>query len=163
MYKNFLIIAFVVLMIMGCGTVNTTNELSSSVDAENSLSVDKDELLDKLKNIFVQSGYTFSFEDANKNMLEGERVNITLNDNENIQLFIYGSPDKASVDAERISSDGFLYSKTDGNNGITSSIDWIEAPHFYKNSNIIILYLGSNENILSTLSDNFGDQIAGTK
>lgn len=163
MYKKFLILVLVVFMMMGCQTVNTTNKLSSTIDTESSLPEDKRELLDKIKNIFVQSGYIFSFEDAEKNILEGERVNITLNDNENIQLFIYDSPDKASIDAKRISSDGYSYTKADGNNGITSSIDWIEPPHFYKNNNSIVLYLGSDEKILSTLSDNFGEQIVGTK
>lgn len=163
MYKNFLILILVVFMMTGCQTVNTTNELSNTIDDESSLLEDKSELLDKIKNIFVQSGYIFSFEDADKNILEGERVNITLNDNENIQLFIYDSPDKASIDAKRISLDGYSYTKEDKNNGITSSIDWNEAPHFYKNNNSIILYLGSDENILSTLSDNFGEPIAETK
>lgn len=81
---------------------------------------------------------------------------------ENMQVFIYESSVKASEDANRISADGFSYTKTEGEEGISSTIDWVAAPHFYKKNNIIILYLGSDEDILNKLSDNFGVQIAGS-
>lgn len=158
MNKKCMMIIFVVLMLMGCGTTKKANESAPS----KAVVVSKESVLDKMKEIFEQSGNTFSFKEVEKSTLEGERVNITLNDKENMQLFIYESSDKASEDAKRISADGFSYTKTEGDNGITSNVDWIAAPHFYKTSNIIILYLGTDEAILNKLSDNFGEQIAGS-
>lgn len=158
MNKKCMMIIFVVLMLMGCGTTKKANEsVTSKADV-----VSKEYILDQMKEIFEQSGNTFSFKEVDKSILDGERVNITLNDQENMQLFIYESSDKASEDAKRISADGFSYTKIEGDNGITSNVDWIDAPHFYKTNNIILLYLGNDETILNRLSDSFGEQIAGS-
>lgn len=158
MYKKCMIIFMVGLMLMGCSTANKSKE---SVSTENSIVISKDDFLNEMKEMFEQSDNTFSYEDVDKSILEGERVNITLNARENMQVYIYESSDKASEDAKRISLDGFSYTKSEGDDAITTKIDWIDNPHFYKIQNIIILYLGNDETILNMLLDSFGEQIAG--
>lgn len=154
-----MVIFCVVLMLMGCKAANQAEE---SVSLESSIAISKDDFLEEMKEMFEQSDNTFSYEDANKSILEGERVNITLNDSENMQVYIYESSDKAIEDAKRISLDGFSYTKSEGDEGMTTTIDWIDNPHFYKIQNIMILYLGNDETILDILSDSFGEQIAGS-
>lgn len=159
MYKKGMVIFCVVLMLMGC---KAANQVEESVSLESSIAISKDDFLEEMKEMFEQSDNTFSYEDANKSILEGERVNITLNDSENMQVYIYESSDEAIEDAKRISLDGFSYTKSEGDEGMTTTIDWIDNPHFYKIQNIMILYLGNDETILDILSDSFGEQIAGS-
>lgn len=150
MKKNLLVIFFIILLtLIGCGSTNNNNKTENASNSENAL--------DDLKNIFETNGYTFSSENENKNILEGERINITLNDKTNLQIYIYDSVESANLDSECISSDGYSYTKDD----MTTSIEWDDSPHFYKYNNLIILYLGNDEELITLLSNNFGNQIAG--
>ncbi|WP_099467151.1 hypothetical protein [Konateibacter massiliensis] len=148
--KKYLLATFlIVLTLIGCSSANNNSKTEDTSNTE--------KVSDDLKNIFETNGYTFSSENANKNILEGDRINITLNDAEDLQVFIYDSIRNADLDSQRISSDGFSYTKDE----MSSSIDWSKSPHFYKYNNLIILYLGNNEELLTLLTNHFGNQIAG--
>lgn len=112
-----------------------------------------------LKKYFESAGYSFSSEKVNKDVLEGERYTITLDDGIKLSVFLYDSKNEANLDSYRISADGFSYENSE--EGKVRSIGWIAPPHFYKYRNLIILYVGSDEEIIKLLSDNFGNQIAG--
>ncbi|MFA9396773.1 MAG: hypothetical protein ACERKV_00710 [Clostridiaceae bacterium] len=60
-------------------------------------------------------------------------------------------------DSKKINKDGFGYTN------LTKSlqIDWVSEPHFYKSGNIIVQYIGTNEEIISLLEDILGEQFAG--
>ncbi|EHI99965.1 hypothetical protein CDLVIII_3403 [Clostridium sp. DL-VIII] len=45
----------------------------------------------------------------------------------------------------------------------TKSVSWISYPHFYKKGNIIVQYIGKNEQIISNLKTILGEQFAGIK
>lgn len=148
---------FMIVIFAGCSTVNTTVKTEDVSSDKDESSKDGDNQLTDLKNLFEKNGYTFSYESASKNILAGERMNVSLKKKEILQAFVYNSKEDADADAKYISYDGTFYEKDNQ----ACSIDWIAPPHFYKYNNLIILYLGDNEDLLKVLSSNFGDQIAG--
>lgn len=102
-------------------------------------------------------GYTVKQEDVDKSILAGQRKWLTINENENISVYIYKNQKRMEKDAGYVSSDGFSYN-SDYNN---INISWVSEPHFFKRDNIIVLYVGNNKEIMNHLEKILGKQFAG--
>ncbi len=74
-------------------------------------------------------------------------------DGHEVQVFEFTIEQDAQSAAETISPDG----STVG----TSSILWVEAPHFYKSGKLIVLYVGEEDAVVDVLEIVLGAQIAG--
>jgi len=70
-----------------------------------------------------------------------------------VQVFEYESAEAMENDASQVAPDG-------GSVG-TSMMMWMDTPHFYKSGRVIVLYVGSDETVLSLLERVFGPQFAG--
>jgi hypothetical protein len=70
---------------------------------------------------------------------------------EDVQVYEYANEAAAAADAVQISPDGSLP---------TIIIDWISTPHFYRFGNLIVLYVGTNSEILAALESILGSQFA---
>lgn len=70
-----------------------------------------------------------------------------------VQVFEYESAEAMEEQASQVSPEG-------GSIG-TSMVSWMDTPHFYKAGKIIVLYVGSDEAILSLLANALGPQFAG--
>ena len=82
-----------------------------------------------------------------------EGVFVTINGEEDIQVFEYKNAEAMESEAAQVASDG-------GSVG-TSMMMWVDKPHFYKSGRIIVLYIGSNTTILELLNEVMGPQFAG--
>ena len=71
-----------------------------------------------------------------------------------VQVFEYATTDVVEGDASRVAPDGCAV-------GNTVHINWIAPPHFYKQGRLIVIYIGSDTDILSLLSSALGPQFAG--
>lgn len=69
------------------------------------------------------------------------------------QIYEYATEQQAAAEAARVNSDGSIG---------TSMPMWIAPPHFFRNGPLIVLYLGSDNNVLRTLRELLGDQFAGS-
>ena len=78
---------------------------------------------------------------------------IRVNDEE-MQVYRYADETVAAREAARVGSNG----RTVG----TSQVGWIAPPHFFRKRNLLVIYLGSNEQALLTLSGLLGPQFAGS-
>ncbi len=112
-------------------------------------------------NEFVESlekmGFDVAYEDVDKDILEGNRKWLTLDGDENITLYAYEDNEAMEEDASRLDKKGFTY-----NNGDMSvHVTWVSFPHFYKKDNLIALYVGENEKIISSLKEIMGSQFSG--
>ena len=114
---------------------------------------------DKLVRDLENKGYTVKTEDTAKNILNGERKWLTINEKEHITVFLYPSTTSMKKDASYISDDGFSYN--DGDSHV--SIDWVSYPHFYKASNMIVLYVGEDSDMIDSLKELVGYQFAGAR
>ena len=69
-----------------------------------------------------------------------------------LKAFEYDTADKASADAALISAEGQPNPR--------AAIGWIAAPHFYKQGQLIVLYVGCSNDIITTLETLIGPAIA---
>lgn len=77
---------------------------------------------------------------------------ITVNGME-VQVFEYASAEAAGEEASLIGPDGSAIGAT--------MVTWLNAPHFYQQGRLIVLYVGNDENTLNLLESMVGRQIAG--
>lgn len=96
-------------------------------------------------------------EDVEENIFKGQRKWLTINEKENISVYLYESSEKMEEDASRIDKEGFGY--TNGNT--ETQISWVSYPHFFKKDNIIVLYVGEDLEIINALKQIMGIQFAG--
>lgn len=72
---------------------------------------------------------------------------------EDVQVFQFVNAAAADAEAAPISHDGM---------GVgTSKIHWIGLPHFFKKEKLLVLYVGDNQKVLTTLEGLLGRQFAG--
>ena len=77
---------------------------------------------------------------------------ITIN-GQDVQVFEYENNEAMENEASQVAPDG-------GSVG-TSMMMWMDAPHFYKAGRVIVIYIGSDEQILTLLQSVIGTQFAG--
>jgi hypothetical protein len=70
-----------------------------------------------------------------------------------LHVFEYARTLDLETDAAKISPDGFRIG--------LAFVDWIGSPHFYKNSRIIVNYVGCREDMMALLRGIVGPQFAG--
>ena len=72
---------------------------------------------------------------------------------EDVQAFEFGSAEEADTVAETVSADGSSIG--------TSNVRWVAPPHFYKAGRLIVIYVGSDSDVINVLQDAMGSQFAG--
>ena len=72
---------------------------------------------------------------------------------EDIQVFEFQDSSAMESEAKEISTDGMSVGNT--------VIQWINPPHFFATGKIIVLYLGTDAELLKNLETALGKQIAG--
>jgi len=72
---------------------------------------------------------------------------------EDVQVFEFASADEADTVAETVSADGSSIG--------TSMVGWVAPPHFYKAGKLIVLYVGSDRDVIDALQEAMGAQFAG--
>lgn len=80
-----------------------------------------------------------------------------------VQVFEYEDSAAADTEAALISPDGFSIKHTFNNNGQICGYGWIASPHFYKASNLILLYVGENQAVIDVLETVLGPKFAGSE
>jgi type IV pilus biogenesis protein CpaD/CtpE len=99
-------------------------------------------------------GFNIIAEDVEEDIiLQGQRKWLTINENENISVYLYESSEKMEEDASYIHIGGTSYKNI--------QISWVSYPHFFKKDNIIVLYVGEDLEIINALKEIVGSQFAG--
>ncbi len=70
-----------------------------------------------------------------------------------LQVFNYDDAGATEADAQQIGPDG---------NPLTMMITWVAPPHFFRKDKVIVLYLGSDQEAITLLTQALGSQFAGT-
>ena len=81
---------------------------------------------------------------------------------EDIQAFEFGSAEEADAAAGGVSATGssIVTTMADGTR-MASMITWVAPPHFYKAGKLIVIYVGSDNDVIDALQDAMGPQFAG--
>ena len=86
----------------------------------------------------------------------GEVHRLTVNGS-SVDVYVYATPEDASADAARITPDGGTFL---GDNSGTI-FERSAPPHFYKKNRLIVLYVGTDSQLLGLLTSLLGPQFAG--
>jgi len=70
-----------------------------------------------------------------------------------VQVFVYSDEASAQADADTVDPEGSAIG--------TSMVTWIAPPHFYKSGALIVLYVGTDGEVMSLLESVLGNQFAG--
>ena len=144
-----LIVALVVAIVMVMGTVGAG--CASNPETDKAI-LDYSALLTDLRGIAesVEEGMQIS------QPFFSVRGRIVQVEGEDVQVFEYETPEAMDAEAEYVSPDGYTFVTKDH----ITSVDWIAPPHLYKAGRIIVIYVGSNENIIGMLENVLGAQFA---
>jgi mono/diheme cytochrome c family protein len=145
--KRVLVAVSVVLTTMaflvgGCGGTQTATTGNGEVTSYDSFI---DSLLDSGASVQMMGG-------VNQPFFSGQGRIITVN-GEDVQVFEYANEALADEDVTLVSPDGHSI----GN----AMVDWIGSPHFYRNSRLVVIYIGDNPSMGNLLENMLGSQFAG--
>lgn len=128
-------------------------EITTDNTQNDSTSLTITSFLNELKN----TGYSPEIKNTEKGFLKGEKKIISIG-NENLEVYTYASNEEMEKDAANIFYGGFSY---ENEIGTCIDLSWNSYPYFYKNKNMIVLYVGKNEKIISNLNNILGHHFMG--
>ncbi len=159
MKKKLMIFGTFLIVFMAILYVFMPNERVATFFPDENLSA----LID-VKTALEADGYQVEVAQTAKEILQGERYQLLLNDDEDavVTVYVYGSVEQAEEDANTITEDGCGIDRV-GTLGMAESIriSWVDAPHFFLYENVIVQYIGMDFDLLQCLYRCCGKQIAG--
>lgn len=78
-----------------------------------------------------------------------------------VQLYLYPDAAAAQIEADRVSPDGFTFGPAAADAAASVTIDWLDTPHFFRQDQVIVLYVGDDLLTLDYLETVLGAQFAG--
>ena len=122
--------------------------------------------VDEIALVLQENGFAVSIEgpEGSSEFLHGERYRLILNDNPetNVTVYAYKNAEEAHKEAKCIHADGCGMDYREGLSvGHSVQISWVDAPHFFLYKNVIVQYIGSDWEVLSSIETICGEQIAG--
>lgn len=150
----FISILFIGFASAGCAKQQSQNTPTEKTTIQTDATVpDKIESTKDFINLLKKSGYKIDSANQENNMfLKGSLTAIKIG-TDIISVYEYKDNQQMETDSRRISSDGSRV----GN----AMVDWINTPHFYKNGNIIVNYVGNNNKLIEALKKLLDKQFAG--
>ena len=149
-----LLLIVCVIVLSGCGKNNA---------AETETNSERESTVEDISALFTEEGYSVECESVEQQILSGERYRVVLDGDldKQVVIYVYDNSEAAVTDSKCIDSSGFSVVLTDGDMATATNIEWISVPHFYLHDNMIVQYVGLDENILALLSEFCGEQFAG--
>ena len=109
--------------------------------------------------IFDKSGFEYTIGEKNNSdsFFSVERQYILIGE-DIISFYEYETNEAMELDAACVDRGGCSINVP----GRSVCISWVSLPHFYKKGNVIVNYVGENEQILNFLEANYGKEFAGS-
>lgn len=104
-------------------------------------------------------GFSVDVKDVEKDILQGQRKLLIVDGDERLSVYLYEDGAEMEKDAAFLTDDGLTYD----NGSQAANIQWISDPHFFKSENMILLYVGVDQDVLHALEEILGAQFAGMK
>lgn len=146
MFKN---IGFSLILIFGLMMV----ACSPTVAARDTAPATNVTLDDSLAAKLRADGATVEVGDAISQPFFSPSGQILLVNGQEVQVFTYADTAVAEAEAAQVAPTGSSVG--------TNMLSWMATPHFYRNQNMIALYVGDDEATLAALERAFGPQFAG--
>ena len=153
-FISIILFSFFILVLCQQGNLidNVNNDNAINDDSEVEITGGIAELI----NVFNEEGIEYSYEvaESESEFIPGKRVFFSLF-GEKFSVHQFATQDKAEDFKKQFDLGGC----TIGNN----KISWSDYPHFYCKWNLIIQYVGSNDDIIQTLESILGREFSGYK
>ena len=145
--RLFLFSIFVLLTAETCAPARTTQETSG----DSSAGMSYQSLVDHLRSSGLKVESAGEIEQP---FFSPKARVIRIGTTGEAQVYEYASEQAAEADAAKVNSDGSIGG---------SMPHWIAPPHFFRRRNLIVLYLGTDENTLLQLRGFLGTEFAGQR
>jgi predicted small secreted protein len=149
MKRQVWMILLLVFALLVSGCANNSLAAGPDVTTEPDSVQDKATLLDSLQD----AGATVEEGDPLAQPFFTPEGSILKVNGADVQVFEYESRESMEEEASQVMPDGGSIGR--------SMVAWMDTPHFYKAGKIIVLYVGSDEAVLSLLEKALGPQFAG--
>lgn len=143
--------------------VEETFEYSYELDGDIAIDYVGITSMDELIAELERNGYTVERTAVEQQLLSGERYRLVLNNDIDTQIvvYVYDSAEAAKEDSLCIDETGFSFTQGDGDESVSTIVEWISVPHYYLYENIIVEYVGTDEDIISVIETVCGESFAG--
>lgn len=115
--------------------------------------------IEEITSEFESNGFTVASESAEPQILTGKRHLLTLGGASDgiVTIYEYEDPTSAQADAQCIDGSGSIVTLDE----VTHYVEWKDVPHFYRQNDLILQYVGTDETILNLLTELYGEPFAG--
>lgn len=154
----FLILALLIFL-SACTNVDEASGTNESTDISHLTPIEPRKTESFLE-IFDKSGfeYTVGEDNDSESFFSVERQYILIGE-DIISFYEYETNEAMEADAACVDRGGCSINVP----GRSVCISWASLPHFYKKDNVIVNYVGENEQILNFLEANYGKEFAGAE
>lgn len=87
----------------------------------------------------------------------------TVVNGENVYVYEFADELQAAVAAGGVSPNGYSFTRPDGPNKMTTHVDWLEPPHFYRRGRLVVIYAGRDAGMKELLAGLLGSPFAGSE
>lgn len=152
--KKIIFFVFAIVLLFTACAENDTEKSTDSIAVTETEPGKSESFLE----IFDKSGfeYTVGDNDSGESFFSVERQYILVGE-EIISFYEYETNEAMEADAACVDAGGCSINVP----GRAVCISWESIPHFYKKDNVIVNYVGENEQILDFLEENYGKEFAG--
>lgn len=106
--------------------------------------------LENLKKDIEGKGYKVEIWAKDKDFFDAPKFEVKINDNK-ISVYDYEEISTLEKDMSGITENGLVVSGT--------KVKWIKAPHYYKKGELLVIYDGDNNEVISVLNETMGNEI----
>lgn len=153
------LIVFISILFIGFASAGCTKQQSQNTSTEKTaiqngtITSVKIESTNDLINSLKKSNYKIDSATQEKSMFLKGSLTAIKTGTDIISVYEYKDNQQMETDSKTISSDGSRV----GN----AIVDWTNLPHFYKSGNILVIYVGNNNEMIEALKKLLGKQFAG--
>lgn len=116
--------------------------------------------------LLADHGYEAVLTGTEPSILHAPRCHMELNGDRShaVAVYLYESAEAAQAEAACIGADGYSFTFPTGEDTAQCvEVDWVDAPHFYRDGSRIILYIGQDPVLLDAFAKAWGSPIAGAE
>lgn len=152
MKKRMALVLSLAFMAVSVGCAGRSDG-TSNVNITSNEEPEKGSTVETISVLFEEKGYRTKYEKVEHFILSGDQYILFLDEDKQLSIYRYDTAVDARKDANNLNKDGYSTN--------VAHIDWVSTPHFFLYDNLILQYIGTDETILTILTDLCGEQFAG--
>lgn len=151
-----LIVLFGALLLVGCGPQTSPFNVALETPAAVTLTTDTAVVdVSSLLGALQAQGAAVALDHEVRHAFLAVSGRVIEVNGADVQVFEYPSASAAQADIALIEPHGYTIANR--------SVEWVATPHFYAQGRLLVIYIGSDEDLLDTLAGVLGAPVAGAR